>query len=132
VRTSADGHDPEVRVRCQPEAPSLQCARLVEFRNVTPGAVAQWSEQGTHNPSVAGSIPACPTRSSSPLGATQPRGEIATAVACALGHVRCGGALRSRLRTVDLAHMRLVTGSFGKTAHWTFDASFIISTVNSR
>jgi len=27
------------------------------------GAVAQWSEQGTHNPSVAGSIPACPTRS---------------------------------------------------------------------
>ncbi len=25
------------------------------------GAVAQWSEQGTHNPSVAGSIPACPT-----------------------------------------------------------------------
>ena len=27
-----------------------------------PGAVAQWSEQGTHNPSVAGSIPAGPTR----------------------------------------------------------------------
>ena len=26
------------------------------------GAVAQWSEQGTHNPSVAGSIPAGPTR----------------------------------------------------------------------
>src|SRR4051794_27836511 len=27
------------------------------------GPVAQWSEQGTHNPSVAGSIPAGPTRS---------------------------------------------------------------------
>src|SRR5687768_3436150 len=27
------------------------------------GAVAQWSEQGTHNPWVAGSIPARPTRS---------------------------------------------------------------------
>ena len=29
--------------------------------NPVQGAVAQWSEQGTHNPSVAGSIPACPT-----------------------------------------------------------------------
>jgi len=32
------------------------------------GAVAQWSEQGTHNPSVAGSIPACPTRKASSEG----------------------------------------------------------------
>ena len=32
-------------------------------RNVIPGAVAQWSEQGTHNPSVVGSIPTCPTSS---------------------------------------------------------------------
>jgi hypothetical protein len=34
----------------------------------SPGAVAQWSEQGTHNPSVAGSIPACPTKGAMPLG----------------------------------------------------------------
>jgi hypothetical protein len=27
------------------------------------GPVAQWLEQGTHNPSVAGSIPAGPTNS---------------------------------------------------------------------
>jgi len=30
------------------------------------GAVAQWSEQGTHNPSVVGSIPTSPTSPTSP------------------------------------------------------------------
>ena len=35
---------------------------VVESQGQRHGAVAQWSEQGTHNPSVAGSIPACPTK----------------------------------------------------------------------
>ena len=34
-----------------------ECLRCREFR----GPVAQWSEQGTHNPSVDGSIPSGPT-----------------------------------------------------------------------
>jgi hypothetical protein len=33
------------------------CGRATKFR----GAVAQWLEQGTHNPSVVGSIPTGPT-----------------------------------------------------------------------
>ena len=36
------------------------------------GAVAQWSEQGTHNPLVVGSIPTGPTRFHSPPGEVDP------------------------------------------------------------
>ena len=39
------------------------------------GAVAQWSEQGTHNPSVEGSIPSGPTRRRSGC-ASAPRGRL--------------------------------------------------------
>ena len=38
--------------------PVAPCTLPGQYR---PGVVAQWSEQGTHNPSVAGSIPAYPT-----------------------------------------------------------------------
>src|ERR1700676_1359203 len=35
--------------------------RRERFGDATSGPVAQWSERGTHNPLVAGSIPAGPT-----------------------------------------------------------------------
>ena len=45
-------------------APS-RAARRPIGQNGRPGPVAQWSEQGTHNPSVEGSIPSRPTLSTS-------------------------------------------------------------------
>ena len=41
-----------------------RCGRPIG-QNGRPGPVAQWSEQGTHNPSVEGSIPSRPTLSTS-------------------------------------------------------------------
>jgi hypothetical protein len=48
------------------------------LRRGNKGPVAQWLEQGTHNPSVAGSIPARPTLSTSTIAA---RDSILAAVA---------------------------------------------------
>ena len=39
----------------------IDCAPATSVEQRFRGPVAQWSEQGTHNPSVAGSIPAGPT-----------------------------------------------------------------------
>src|SRR4051812_16522492 len=46
-------------VRAPPPEPTTNAQR--ECDTVAPGPVAQWSEQATHNRSVAGSIPAGPT-----------------------------------------------------------------------
>ena len=46
--------------RATVEGSKIRCGR--PFQNGRPGPVAQWSEQGTHNPSVEGSIPSRPTR----------------------------------------------------------------------
>ena len=56
------------RGRCCADPARPHLAWVVRHRSAAEpafpgGAVAQWSEQGTHNPSVAGSIPACPTSS---------------------------------------------------------------------
>jgi hypothetical protein len=40
-------------------------ARMMQSNNSSSGAVAQWLEQGTHNPSVVGSIPTSPTLANS-------------------------------------------------------------------
>ena len=59
---------PIARVRCPNAfraAPTLLGAGLTErrlgYRLAANWPVAQWSEQGTHNPSVEGSIPSGPT-----------------------------------------------------------------------
>src|SRR4051794_27128894 len=75
------------------------------------GPVAQWSEQGTHNPSVAGSIPAGPTTLTSRTSGLRVR-RSAAGTDGTLGGLRpalpraAPAASGSRPRHADLHHSR--------------------------
>src|SRR5664280_3401910 len=84
-----------------------------ERQTTSPGAVAQWLEQGTHNPSVAGSIPACPTIQHSELPAV--RGQV---------EIRLNFEMPGPWLVGSVRRFRPFTSRWGVVGSMTFDLGF--------